>query len=338
MSSPFVSIIINNFKGTTNLDVCLNSIMESDYQNFEVILSDCLTIDIADWVKSNFPQVKLITFSEDIGPCASRNAGLSLSDPSSEYIVFVDNDTKMCPDWLTNLVSYLEQTPNVGAAQPLLLKMNQPDQIESIGGFFNYIGYACLPKFPSMTFFENKESLDICYCEAVTILRRSVLNHFNNPDKPYDADYFQHWEDIDMCWKVMLLGLRVILIPSATVFHKRGVSAGLGKQYAKLVFLNTRNRVTTLLKNYDTLNLIRYFPILVSFEIVKAVALLRENPLHAIATFNGLVWNIVNFKKIWKKRTQTQLNVRRVKDSIIKKVLVTPNIIQLFNDFNRHYA
>ena len=71
-----------------------------------------------------------------------------------------------------------------------------------------------------------------------------------------------------MCWQVMLLGNKIVLVPSSIVFHERGVSAGLGKQSANLVFLNTRNRATTLMKDYDLWNLAKYLPVLVFFPIL----------------------------------------------------------------------
>jgi GT2 family glycosyltransferase len=337
-SAPLVSIIVNNFKGTDKLKVCLSSIKESAYPNFEIIVSDCITVAIANWVEENFHEVKLIHFEKDIGPAASRNAGLSISNPASKYIVFVDNDTKVHTQWLRNLVDSLEKTPDAGAAQPMLLKMNNPDKVDSVGGFFDYIGYACIPPFRSkLQKYNPKSHFDICYCEAVTIVKRSVLNQFINPIQPYDPEYFQHWEDVDMCWEVMLLGYKVIFIPDSIVFHERGVSAGLGKQTANLVFLNTRNRLTTLMKNYETLNLIRYAPVLIFFELLKGVALLRDNGAHAVATFKGLLWNFTHLHRIWVKRAEVQLNVRKVKDSNIKKVLAKPSLTRLLNDFHRHY-
>ncbi len=338
-SAPFVSVIINNFKGTGKLKVCLSSIQESDYPCFEIIVSDCITPHIKNWVDVEFPEVKLIHFDDDIGPAACRNAGLSISNPASKYIVFVDNDTKVHNKWLGTLVEELERTPDAGAAQPLLLKMNNHNKVDSIGGFFDYIGYACIPTFPSdLQNFKSEVPFDICYCEAVTIMRRSVVDQFSNPTQPYDPSYFQHWEDVDMCWSVMLLGYRVIFVPDSIVFHERGVSAGLGKQTKNLVFLNTRNRFMTLLKNYEIKNLIRYVPVMLLFELLKTAALLTNNSTHAVATFKGLLWNFMNLRKIWAKRVEIQMNVRKVEDSSFKKVLARPNLTRLFGDFQRHYS
>jgi GT2 family glycosyltransferase len=223
-----------------------------------------MTRGIEDWIRENFPKVKLISFDKDIGTAASRNAGLSTCNPNSKYVVFVDNDTKMHAQWLRSLVTALETTPEVGAAQPILVKMNESEKIDSLGGFFDYIGYACLSPFFSGSINRTpKKQIDICYCEAVTAIKRSVLDQLQDSNKPYDPEYFQHWEDIDMCWKVMLLGYRIVLVPNSIVSHERGVSAGLGKQSADLVYMNTRNRLTTLLKNYELWNLIKYVPALV---------------------------------------------------------------------------
>jgi len=337
-SAPFVSVIINNFKNTNKLEVCLPSIQASDYPCFEILVSDCVTSNIENWIKSNFPEVKLIHFDEDIGPAASRNAGLSISNSTSKYIVFVDNDTKMHPQWLKNLVNSLENDPKIGAAQPLLLKMNSTEKVDSYGGFFDRIGYACLPNlFSEQSNSIHTSDLDICYCEGVTILRRSILDNFQNLTAPYDSDYFQHWEDVDFCWEVMLSGYRVVLVTNSVVFHERGVSAGLGKQSSNLVFLNTRNRMTTLLKNYNLRNLTKYMPVLIFFELSKALILFKTKKSHSISTLEGLFWNLKNIKSIWQKRMQVQFKVRKIGDSEIEKLLVKPSCARLIKDFRRHY-
>lgn len=320
------------------LKTCLSSIQESYYPNFEVIVSDCVTLGIKDWIKKNFPDVKLISFERDIGPAASRNSGLSISNPDSKYVVFVDNDVEVNPEWLKNLIAVMENNLGVGAAQPLLLKMSNHEEIDSMGGFFDYIGYACLPPFFSSRVCGVKSPIDICYCEAVTAMRRNVLTKLQDASQPYDSRYFQHWEDVDLCWAVMLLGYKVKFIPSAIVFHERGVSSGLGKQTASLVFLNTRNRLMTLIKNYEMKNLMRYIPVLFIFELLKTVVLLRNNSTHALATFKGLFWILKNLPIIWLSRAKIQVNVRKVDDSKIKKTLVKPSITRLFSDFHRHYG
>ena len=206
-------------------------------------------------------------------------------------------------------------------------------------GFFDRIGYACIPTLFSNLFrIPFIATLDICYCEGVTILRRSVIRStFKIQIQPYDSDYFQHWEDVDFCWEVLLSGFRVVLVTNSIVFHERGVSAGLGKQSSNLVFLNTRNRMTTLLKNYNLWNLTKYLPVLIFFEMSKAVILLKTKKSHSISTLEGLFWNLKNIKSIWRKRLQVQIKVRKISDSEIEKLLVKPSFPRLLTDFRRHY-
>ena len=339
MSFPLVSVIINNFKGVDKLRTCLSSIQESNYPNFEVIVSDCMTSGIKAWIKENYPEVKLISFEKDVGPAASRNEGLSITNPASKYVVFVDNDTETTSEWLRNLIVAMENRPEVGAAQPLLLKMSDPKEVDSMGGFFDYIGYACLSPFLFKTnMCEFRSTLNICYCEAITAIRRDALSQLQDSSKPYDPTYFQHWEDIDMCWEIMLSGYRVVLIRDSIVFHRRGVSAGLGLQSANLVFLNTRNRLTTLIKNYDIQNLTKYVTILILLELMKGTFLFRNNKTHAVSTFKGIIWNLGNLREIWKKRVDIQVRVRKISDCNIKKMLVRPSITRMLSDFRRHYG
>ncbi len=319
------------------MNVCLSSLRETNYLYYELVVSDCLTPGIESWIKNNFSQIKLITFNEDIGPAASRNAGLRISNPCSKYVVFVDNDVQVHPNWLLNLVSYLEVQPDVGAAQPLLLKKHATNKIDSLGGFFDRIGYAYVCPFVFNEDFSGIGYFNICYCEAITIVRRSVLPLLGSIAEPYDAQYFQHWEDVDLCWRIMLSGFHVVLVPNAIVFHERGVSSGLGKQSDGLVFLNTRNRLMTLIKNYELKNLFLYVPVLLMFESVKIVVLLRSKPSHAVSTIRGLLWNFVHIRVSWKKRLAVQKFVRKLPDKSLQELIVKPSVLRLLSDFRRHY-
>lgn len=337
MNLPPVSLIINNFNGTAKLEICLSSIQDTVYPSFEVIVSDCVTHGIEDWMGKFFPQAKLLSFKSDIGPAASRNAGLLLCDPSSKIVVFLDNDTKVHPLWLRNLVKVLEKSDDIGAAQSLLLKMGEPEKIDSLGGFFDYIGYVCLPTNFSVYSEAPQKMRDICFCEAITAVKKTVLGEFPDPGEPYDPEYFQHWEDVDMCWNIMLLGYRVVLAPKSIVYHTRGVSSGLGKQTDRTVYLNTRNRLTTLIKDYNIWNLLNYLPITFLFEVIKATLLLVRKREHAYATFKGLLWNIFNLKLTWKKRIKVQKYSRRVGDTWIKRRLFKPSLTRLIRDYKRNY-
>src|SRR5574341_1061761 len=104
MTAPFVSIIIVNFNGAHHLHECLVSIEETDYRNYEVVLVDNASHDDSiAIVENNFPWVRIIPLSQNCGFAEGSNLGASYAQ--GEFIVFLNNDTKVHKRWLSELVN-----------------------------------------------------------------------------------------------------------------------------------------------------------------------------------------------------------------------------------------
>ena len=333
---PLVSIVIHNFKGTCRLKCCLSSVLKSDYSNFEIIVVDGLTKGIDDWIKRNFPCVKLVHFEYDEGIPARLNAGFASISPNSKYVTRLDEDMEVDKRWLRFLVRAMEDDPTIGIAHPLLLKMCRRNQVDCFGGFLDFVGYSYLYPFGRKVETNGHHIKEISYAIA-GLMRREALDRLSNSQKPFDPDYFIHWYDIDLSWRIQLAGYKVILIPNSIVYHERRVTSGRSKLPYRNIFLNTRNRMMTLIKNYSFWSLVRCFPLLMAFEAVEVIALLRKRPDHASATLHGILWVLRNLKSVWKKRMIVQNFIRKVPDSHILTHFVRINPLQLYRDFQRHY-
>jgi len=333
-----VSVIVHNFKGTNKLERCLSSIVNSDYPMFEIIVVDGLTEGIEDWIQRHFPMVKLIHFNYDGGIPARLNAAFASVNTCSKYIARLDDDMAVHKKWLHFLVGAMEHDPTIGFAQSLLLKAKKRKQVDCLGGFLDRVGYTYLYPFDSKT--GGARALDdireISYAIA-GLMRREALDRLSTSKKPFDDDYFIHWYDIDLSWRIQLAGYKVVLIPSSIVYHERRLTSGRSNLLDRNIFLNTRNRMMTLIKNYSLWNLIWYFSLRVLFEAAEVIALLRKRPDHARATVHGILWVLRNFKSVWKKRIFVQNFIRKVPDSHIFTRFVRINPLQLYRDFQRHY-
>jgi len=137
---PMVSIVVVNARGTVNLRRCLNSLFETEYSNFEVIVVDCLTHGIEEMLKSEFPKARIVHLDYDCGPAEQHNIGYRMSDPESKYIAFLDNDTEVTSGWLINLLTTLNSDETVGVLQPKLLFLNSKKRIDGSGDFMDYVG------------------------------------------------------------------------------------------------------------------------------------------------------------------------------------------------------
>ena len=339
-SSPIVSVIVNNFGDLDSLTACLASLLQSDYGEIDVVVVDCLTQGIEEWIEKKFPKIKLVHLSRDVGPAMQANIGLRLANPRSKYIVFMDNDIEVDKGWLGPLVELMETDLTIGAAQPRILRKKEPMGVDNAGCFLDPTGYPFRIGFTS----EDDPShytrvpIEVFYAETATmIVRRDLLNRFPEPLNPFDGDYFIHFQDVDLCWRIWLAEFRVVLIPNSLVYHERGVSGGLYRLSPRSVFLNTRNRVATLFKNYSMCNLVRYIPILIMLELLKVVVLLGQKPSHAAATVKGHLWIWCNIRAIWKKREEVQRLVRKTSDSYVLSRFIRLNLLRLYRDFKRHY-
>ena len=77
--SPMISVIINNFSSMEKLERCLSSVFRTNYPVFEVIIVDCLTTNIENWVELHYSDAKVIHLDCDVGPCSQFNFGFKLS-------------------------------------------------------------------------------------------------------------------------------------------------------------------------------------------------------------------------------------------------------------------
>lgn len=113
---PFVSILIVNFNGRHLLDDCLKSVFKINYptQKYEVIVVDNDSQDDSvHFVRNNFPQVKLVQSEQNLGFAGGNNLGYQHAQ--GEYIALLNNDTRVDPRWLKEMVNTLAD-PQAGIA------------------------------------------------------------------------------------------------------------------------------------------------------------------------------------------------------------------------------
>jgi GT2 family glycosyltransferase len=303
---PKVTVSVTNVRGTDFLEPCLRALSKTDYPEFETIVVDCQTPRISEWIQDRFPSVKVAHFVNDIGPSASHNVGAEEADPSSKYIAFLDNDALVEPNWLKECVRLMEKNEKIGIIQPKILIIGSEEHLDHVGlaldalGTWNSLFYAKERNYSDI--------LDIFAASLATcLIRREVFDLVAG----FDESYFIYDDDTDFCWRTLLLGYRIVFLPSAKAYHKGQVTKSMTP---KRLYHSTKNRVYTLLKNYEWENLwtrsILFYTL--SFMTTFALVLLLKFGL-AAAMIRGLVSPISNFKEIWQKRQNTQAN-RKVSD------------------------
>ncbi|PEN12885.1 glycosyl hydrolase [Longibacter salinarum] len=248
-SAPRVSIVIVSWNALPLLKTCLPSVVETDYPDFEIILADNASTDgSAAWVAAEFPDVVIVRHQENGLFCRGNN--LALPHATGDYIVLLNNDVEVEPDWLHPLVREME-ADDVGAVQPKLRQYDDRNRFEyagACGGFIDRLGYPFTRGrvFDTMEVDEGQydDARDVFWATgAALMLRRTALDDVGTLDERFEM----HMEEIDLCWRLQRAGYRIRVAPDSTVYHIGGGS--LPKGNPRKTYYNFRNSLLMLYKN-----------------------------------------------------------------------------------------
>jgi GT2 family glycosyltransferase/glycosyltransferase involved in cell wall biosynthesis len=221
-ASPRASIVIPVYNKWRYTEACLRSLAkEIQRSGFEVIVVDDGSSD-ETW--DRLQQIEGITAhrnAENLGFVGSCNAGAALA--TGDYLVFLNNDTQVAPNWLDTLLDTFDQHPRVGLVGS---KLVYPDgRLQEAGGIvfsdgsgWNY-GRFGDPRDPAHNYVRE---VDYCSGAAIAIPRELFAQRGG-----FDARYAPaYYEDTDLAFQVREAGLRVLYQPASVVFHFEGVTAG----------------------------------------------------------------------------------------------------------------
>ena len=319
MKNPKVSIIIPHWNGIDILSECLESLLQTDYDNLEIIVVDNASTDGSpDLISLNFPQVKLLENSQNYGYAGGCNRGAEIAD--GDYIVFLNNDTIQDSKWISPLVDFLNLNPKVAAVQPKILNFYDREKFDyagAAGGWLDILGFP----FARGRVFNDQEKDKGQYNKIRPVFWTSgtafMIRKFDFESAGrFDESFFAHQEEIDLCWRLHLMDKETWAIPSSVVFHKNGATLPMFSR--KKQYLNHRNSLQMILSNYSLPLTLYIFPIRFTLELVALVySFIRMDLNHAIGIIQSLLWIVSHPFSIWKRRKQIK-QIRIVKD---KKVL-----------------
>lgn len=305
---PLVSVIIPHFNGEKILRDCLQSLKKCTYQNFEVIVVDNGSTDESTLlVETEFPHVKLHKSTKNLGYSGGCNFGFR--NTKGKYVVFLNNDTIQESDWLEKLVEFAEQNPKVAALHPKLLYIKDKtlfDYSGAAGGEMDFLGFPFARGRIFFTVEKDEKQYDnpkrIFWASGTAcFLRREVLNEVGL----LDEDFFMHMEEIDLCWRINSADYEVWSVPNSVVYHYSGASLGAESWFK--VYLNYRNNILMLLKNYSGTSLLKYLPIRVILDFVALLqAILKFELWRTKGIFKAYFWLLTKFGFALKKRKLAQ--------------------------------
>lgn len=318
--NPLVSLIILNWNGKKWLKSCLPTVEKISYKPLEVIVvNNGSTDDSAEFLRENFPKVKIVVIKKNVGYAKGNNIGVSKA--RGKYVVLMNNDTKVTPNFLNPLVALLEKDPSVGAVQPQMRSLIHPKLLDSVvsyltnTGFMYHFGYMK----PWNKSIYNKTLYGFSIKGACFMIARKDYNYLDG----LDEDFVCYVEETDLCNRIWLSGKRVVYEPKSIMYHWGGGDMQVMTKDETTMYRSYRNRFLLFIKNASVPNLIKTLPILFVFcEAFIILTLIKGNFKRALGAQLGIFSVPFMLPKMLKKRSYIQNKIRRVSDDEIYKYVV----------------
>ena len=270
-------IIILNWNGEGHLARFLPGVVAAAPEGVGVVVADNGSTDGSlALLARDFPQVQVVRLDRNYGFAEGYNR--ALAHVEAEYFVLLNSDVETPAGWLEPLIETLERNPDVAAAAPKLLSVAEPGRFEyagASGGFIDYLGYP----FCRGRILRNIEcdrgqyddGRDVFWASgAAFCCRASVLRELGG----FDAGFFAHMEEIDLCWRMQLAGYRVRVVPQSRVYHLGGGT--LTTDSPTKVFYNHRNNLAMLYKCSSSVQRVTVAVVRPALDLLAALSYLVQ--------------------------------------------------------------
>jgi GT2 family glycosyltransferase len=256
LDHPLISISVVNLNGMDYIENCLNSLGELDYppDRIEIIMVDNGSTDgSSEFVRKTFPHVKVIQNEKNKGFAEANNQ--AARQASGEYVAFLNNDTRVDSQWLIELLKPIYKSREIIASGSKVLSYDGKS-LDFVGGMINFEGKGFQVDYGK----ESHGCMDDMYRYlpfvngGAMMINRSVFLECGG----FDGDFFAYYEDVDLGWRLWVLGYKVVFAPASVVYHHHH---GTSKIFSddRLRFLKERNSLYSVFKNYDEGNLAKAF-------------------------------------------------------------------------------
>ena len=218
-----VTVVIPNYNGIRFLRECLDSVFAqaAGTPEYEVLVIDNGSADGSlELLRESYPQVHVEALPENTGFCHAVNLGIRLS--SAPYVLLLNNDTKVKPEFIKNLCYAIESRPEAFAVSAKMLMWDHPELLDDAGDRYCVFGWAYARGKGKPAEQYNKPCEIFAACAGAAIYRKSILDEIGY----FDEEHFAYMEDLDLGYRARIHGYRSYYEPGAEVIHYGSASSG----------------------------------------------------------------------------------------------------------------
>ncbi|MEP0984234.1 glycosyltransferase family 2 protein [Ekhidna sp.] len=297
------AVVILNYNGKGYLEKFLPSVINHSAAAEIIIADNASTDDSLSFLSTQYPDIRQIVLKKNLGYAGGYNEALKQID--SDFFVLLNSDVEVTSGWLDPMESFLNANSSYAACQPKIKDFTHQSLFEyagACGGYIDSLGYPfCRGRiFDELEIdsgqYNNPE--DIFWASgACLMIRKTAFEKVGG----FDADFFAHMEEIDLCWRLHSIDLKVKSIPSSVVYHVGGGT--LDKSSTFKTYLNFRNGLFLLIKNLPLGKLIYKLPIRVALDWVAVLKFILEGKVkHGLAVLKAHLSAFLRMPRMYGKR------------------------------------
>jgi len=314
-----ITVIIPHFNGEEILRDCLASLYTSTHLAIHTILVDNASTDgSVAMVEAEFPQVEILKLEKNRGFAGGCNAGVNAA--RTPFVLILNNDTIHKPGWIELLLSKLQSDAKIAVVQPKLLSYQNREYFDysgACGGEMDIFGFPFahgrIVEHVEKDLGQYDQFYDRIFWASGTafLARTEILKKAGL----FDESFFAHMEEVDLQWRIQLMGYDIAVEPQAVIWHRSGFTLGAESPFKK--YLNHRNSLLMLLANYRFLITLYIFPIRILLDYMAlGFSLIKRDWDRIRAICKAHFWILLHPGLICRKRKQVHL-LRKVFDKKI---------------------
>jgi len=252
---PLTTVVVLNWNGRRHLEAGLPALDALDFprDRLEILVADNgSTDDSVEWLARAHPSARVLRFDRNLGYARAMNAAVRAAE--GEFVAFLNNDARAERGWLRHLVRPILE----GAADATASKIRSFDgsRVHFARGGSNFHGIAFQWGMDEPEREEFSRSFQSLFpCGAAMALKKSLFLDVGG----FDEDFFAYYEDVDLGWRLNVMGFKVLTAPDSIVYHHHSATATRVPIHRLRVF-HIRNPLRMIVKNMGDDALARILP------------------------------------------------------------------------------
>lgn len=312
---PKVAVLVLNHNGKRWLGRCFGSLERLTYGNLEAYLVDNGSGDgSAEFVRQRFPWAKVIRFEENLGFAEAYNRAIEAVD--APYVMLLNNDAEVvASECIERLVRKIRSGPGMAAVACKMVQMADRSRIDSVGGMGIpfWRGFVDIGRGePDRGQYDGPGFEPFAFCGGAALVDRRAFLMAGG----FDGSFFLYAEDVDLSWRLRLMGYGIGYEPSAKVAHYFSGSSGSkavdpGKLYychrnlLRMIIKNCGPALGWALRNY------------LLFSLLMIAGFSAIDPLKALAVLKAILWNLARLRGSCAERASVQAARRRGEGEVL---------------------